>query len=267
MIQRKRQLLKPLGLLCLAGLLFTALGAGAAYYEYRTNRFAGWVGAVLADTNASRHTSGRVWKQLRSRAAVEAALGERAAPLPEPGGGLPEAVSLGRFDLNRIPEAGPASYVAIWQTPVDSEQRDLSEVIQSLRIFRQGLALLEAADLPDVRYRERVRQEIASLYRQTEGVDTALEEPVDALHPDALRAAVFEELARDITPRLEHAEREALTEAYRTGRIGQILLHRGLGVYHGEISYRDPDIPAITFHVDPAHLAEVLKIDLSDTAQ
>ncbi len=256
-----RRVLRAVASLFAVCVLLMVLGGTAATFEYRTNWIAKWVGNVLADTNTYRRAAGGVWAQLRARAEVQGTFeGEAAVFLPEGGEGLPEAVSGGRFEMERVPETGMPGFVAVWRTPVGSEaQRDVPELVESLRIFRAGLALLEAAAFPDVRYRGRVRQEVAALYRQVGGADEVTE-----VYADSVKAAVAAELAREITDRLRREEQAVMRKGYRAGRVGQVLLQRGLGRYEGEISYHDPEIPGVSFEVAPEQIARIFKVDIPE---
>ncbi len=251
-----KRVLKAVASLFTASLLLMVLGGTAATLEYRTNWIAKWVGNVLTDTNARRRTVGGVWVQLRARAeAQETFDGGAAVSLPESREGLPEAVSAGRFEMERVPETGMPGFVAVWRTPIGSgEQRDMPELVESLRIFRAGLALLEAAALPDVRYRGRVQQEVAALYRQVGGVDEVVQ-----VAADSVVAAVAAELAREITDRLRREEQAVVLKDYRAGRVGQILLQRGLGRYEGEVSYHDPETPGVSFEIAPEQVARIFR--------
>ncbi len=264
-----KRMLKAIVFLFASAVLLMVLGGSIAIFEYRTSWFAEQIGDVLADTNIRRRAVGSIWTQLRGRAEVQETLDDGATfSLPESGDGLPAAVSVGRFRMDRVPEGGMPGFVAVWRTQVASgQQREMPEVVESLRIFRIGLALLEAAALPDVRYRGRVRQEIAALYQQVGDVgevEAAAGDSVMAVPADSVRAAVVAELAREITDRVRREEQAALLEDYRVGRVGQILLQRGLGLYQGEVSYHDPETSRITFEIKPEQVARIFKVDISE---
>jgi len=287
--------LKTVGVLAGGILLAIGLGAGAAYHEYRTNQVAVWVGALLDRTNARRRPVGRVWQRLRAQAEVQETLDGTEVgwtDLPTSGSALPPAVAAGRFEMRRIPDAGMPGYVAIWRTPVpaaDQGRRRTPEVVESFRVFRQGLRLLEAAWMPEARYRNRARDEVARLYRQLDAGDgqgavdgggrsragdstavlppgmlmTAFGDTVAAMHPDSLREAVFSELTREVAARLQRDAHTRLLADFQGGRVAQMALYRGLGRYQGEATFDDAKTPTVPFEVDVERLVEALRIDVA----
>ena len=255
-----RRALKLAAVLFAGCSLAAAFAGGAGYYEYRTNRFAEWIGSRLMDSNPSRPATGRIWQDLRTQAAMREALDhEPAEPVSLPGQKLPDAVAAGRFEAERIPVEGLPGFVAIWRTPIPpgrEASRGAPDVVESLRIYRQAHALLEAAAIPEVRYRTRVQREIESLYRQLGRADSA-----DLSNPDSTWEAVSDELAHTITERLRREERERLVLDLEAGRVSHILLNRGLGVYQAEVFHHDPDVPAVAFQVDTERVREALRVE------
>ena len=298
--------LKAAGILAGGVVLMIGLGAGAGYYEYRTNQVAEWVGALLDRTNARRRPVGRVWQRLRAQAEVQETLDGTEVgwtDLPASGSALPPAVSTGRFEMRRIPDAGMPGYVAIWRTPVpaaDQGRRRTPEVVESFRVYQQGLRLLETAVMPEARYRNRARDEVARLYRQlgegdgegvVDGGDngeampggrghsgagdstaalppgmlmTTFGDTVAAMHPDSLREAVFSELTREVAGRLQREAHARLLADFQVGRVAQMALYRGLGRYQGEATFDDAKTPTVAFEVDVERLVEALRIDVAD---
>lgn len=262
---------KRLAISALGVFLLSTTGIALAYYEYHTNTLAAWMGNVLADTNLKRQTTGTIWQHLQSREKVLKTLDQTSTnEVPEIPTGLPEAVARSRFELRRAPETGLPGYWALWNTrltPQERENRPVHDVISSLHRYRLGLPLLKAIDLPDTRYRARVKQELDHLYQQAG--DLTLEPTEDDtlawFSPDSLKAAVYETLNQDMLHQFEKEEQAALIQDFQAGLIHQILLHRGLGSYRGELTFHDPQRPTITFRLSPKLLAEALHIAQPDS--
>ena len=149
--------------------------------------------------------------------------------------GLPDAVIRSRFEGSRVPETGVPGYVAIYKIPlpgVDLNTRPLGDVIASLRVYRQGLAIVKALHLPDVHFHAEVRKQIDYLYDQVGDIETVVPDSLRVVDPDSLKAAVFSELATAIIPGLRLREKDALIEAYENGQIAQIFLYRDIHARH-----------------------------------
>ena len=232
-----------------AGVLFLAtLGALLFYIEYRSNRIARWVGEALDKMNDRRARTGAIWKQLDARAEVSDSLRTVETPVA---GGLPQAVAAARFDMNRVPESGLPTLVAIWRTELSEDaRREPRELIGSVRAFKNGLSLLRMASLPDVRYRAPIRRRVDALYRHAGESEWRAEADSMAI-ADSILADVRERLARDFIDHFRSDERHRLLKAYRSGRVSQILIQSGLGIYHGEMVYVDPERASVRFEVEP----------------
>ena len=227
-------------------LLLSMSGALAAYLEYRNNWIAGCVGEALDRNNQRRARTGAIWKHLDARAEVNDSLRTVEAPVA---GGLPRAVADARFDLDRVPETGMPAFIAVWRTGLlENARRETRELIGSVSAFKKGLSLLRMASLPDVRYRARIRRQVDALYRHAGETEWRAE--ADSLTiADSIRTDVRERLARSFIEQFRSDERQRLLEAYRSGLVSQILIQSGLGIYHGEMVYVDPERASVGFEV------------------
>ena len=229
-------------------LLLSMSGVLSAYLEYRNNWIAGWVGEVLDRNNERRARTGAIWKHLGARAEVRDSLRTVEAPVA---GGLPRAVADARFDLDRVPETGMPSFIAVWRTGLlENASRETRELIGSVSDFKKGLSLLRMADLPDVRYRARIRRRIDALYRHAGESEWRAEADAIAI-ADSIRADVRERLERGFIEQFRSDERQRLVEEYQSGLVSQILIQSGLGNYHGELVYVDPERGSVRFEVQP----------------
>ena len=228
-------------------LLLSMSGALAAYLEYRNNWIAGCVGEALDRNNQRRARTGAIWKRLDARAEVNDSLRTVEAPVA---GGLPRAVADARFDLDRVPETGMPAFIAVWRTGLlENARRETRELIGSVSAFKKGLSLLRMASLPDVRYRARIRRQVDALYRHAGETEWRAE--ADSLTiADSIRTDVRERLARSFIEQFRSDERQRLLEAYRSGLVSQILIQSGLGIYHGEMVYVDPERASVGFEVE-----------------
>ncbi len=240
-------------------LLYTAAGvalvgtAGAlfAYLEYRTNCIAIWVGEELDRNNAGRATSGALWKRLDARAQVRDSLQTVETPVA---GGLPDAVADARFNVDRVPESGMPSFIAVWRTErLRNKGRETRELLKSVRAFNLGLSLLKLAILPDVRFRVRIRNRVDALYRHA-GEAERHGEADTADVADSIRTDVRERLERDFVEQFQSDERKRLMEEFRSGRVSQILIQSGLGTFHGELVYVDPERASVRFNVESGEI-------------
>lgn len=240
-----------------AGLLLISLFAVfAACLEYRNDWIAGWVGIALDRTNARRARTGAIWKRLDARAVVKDTLRTMEAPAVREG--LPDAVAGARFDLERVPETGRPSLIAVWRTELSTgASRDTRELIRSVSAYNQGLSLLKSASLPGARYQTLVQQRVDALYRHAGGTEWRAR--ADSLEiADSIRADVRERLAGDIVEHLRSDERNRLIEEYRSGRVSQIIVQSGLGSYHGELAYVDAERTSVIFELHPGAIEELL---------
>lgn len=240
--------------------LIALLGAGVAWSEYQTNWFARRLGAFLLSTNALRPQSGALWHDIQAQARTQQAI-DTADPLPVPRAGLPDAVTNSRFEGSRVPESGVPSYVAIYKIPlpgVDLNTRPLGDVIASLRVYRQGLAIVKALYLPDVHFHAEVRKQIDYLYAQVGDIEAVAPDTLGVTDPDSLKAAVFSELATAVIPDLRLREKDALITAYQNGQIAQIFLYRDLGRFRGELFREGSRVPVV-FEIEAGAVSEIVE--------
>ena len=254
---RRVRYLRPLAVTLL---LVVLIGAGVAWSEYHTNWFARRLGAFLLSTNALRPESGAIWKDIQAQARTQQAI-DTADPLPVPRVGLPDAVTYSRFEGSRVPESGVPGYVAIYKIPlpgVDLNTRPLGDVIASLRVYRQGLAIVKSLHLPDVHFHTEVRKQIDYLYDQVGDIEAVAPDSLGVVDPDSLKAAVFFELATEVIPDLRLREKEALIEAYENGEIAQIFLYRDLGRFRGELFREGSQVPVV-FEIEAGAVSEIVE--------
>lgn len=247
-------------------ILVALIGAGVAWSEYQANWFARRLGAFLLSTNALRPQSGALWKDIQAQVRTQQAI-DTADPLPMPEAGLPNAVTRSRFVGSRVPEDGVPGYVAIYKIPlpgVDLNTRPLGDVIASLRVYRQGLAIVKALHLPDVHFHAEVRKQIEYLYAQVGDIETvtpdstAWADSLGVVDPDSLKAAVFSELATAVIPDLRQREKDALINAYENGQIAQIFLYRDLGRFRGEF-FREGSQAPVVFEIEAGAVSEIME--------
>lgn len=254
---RRLQDLRPLAVTLI---LIALLGTGIAWSEYQTNWFARRLGAFLLSINALRPQSGALWQDIQAQARTQQAI-DASDPLPVPRAGLPDAVTHSRFEGSRVPETGVPSYVAIYKIPlpgVDLNTRPLGDVIASLRVYRQGLAIVKALYLPDVHFLAEVRKQIDHLYAQVGDIETVVPDTLGITDPDSLKAAVFAELAITVIPDLRLREKDALINAYQNGQISQIFLYRDLGRFRGEL-FREGSRAPVVFEIEADTVSEIVE--------
>lgn len=241
-------------------ILVVLIGAGVAWSEYQTNWFARRLGVFLLSINALRPQSGALWQDIQAQVRTQQAI-DTADPLPVPRAGLPDVVTNSRFEGSRVPESGVPGYVAIYKIPlpgVDLNTRPLGDVIASLRVYRQGLAIVKALHLPDVHFHAEVRKQIDYLYAQVGDIETVAPDSLEVVDPDSLKAAVFSELATAIIPDLRLREKDALIDAYQNGEIAQIFLYRDLGRFRGELFREGSQVP-IVFEIEADVVSEIVE--------
>jgi len=252
-LHRSKKAILLLGAIC----ALTAIIGLCTYAEYRTNLGAKALGDLLAASNSRRHRAGSLWGRVAAREIVKQSLD--TLEILEARSALPAAVTLARFEIDRVPKEGIPAFLAVWRTPLGpDDRRTMPEITQSLRIYRQTLALLKVWQLPDVRYLTAARDQISALYRQTGEFDWADDDSLRAGEADTVRSAVQGELSRVFIDQLKAEERERLLDAYLAGEISQVILQRGAGVYHGEISFVDPAVPPIAFEISPGEVGDAL---------
>ena len=240
--------------------LIALIGAGVAWSEYQTNWFARRLGAFLLSTNALRPESGALWQDIQAQVRTQQAI-DASDPLPVPEAGLPDAVTRSRFGGSRVPESGVPSFVAIYKIPlpgVDLNTRPLGDVIASLRVYRQGLAIVKALHLPDVHFHAAVRKQIDQLYAQVGDIEAVAPDSLGMVNPDSLKAAVFSALATTVIPDLRLREQDALIEAYQNGEVAQIFLYRDLGRFRGELFREGSQVPVV-FEIEAEAVFEILR--------
>ena len=238
--------------------LVALIGAGVAWSEYQTNWFARRLGAFLLSTNALRPQSGALWQDIHAQTRTQQAI-DSADPLPVPRAGLPDAVTRSRFEGSRVPETGVPSYMAIYKIPlpgVDLNTRPLGDVIASLRVYRQGLAIVKALYLPDVHFHAEVRKQIDHLYAQVGDIEAVV--PDSPGVTDSLKVAVFSQLAITMIPDLRQREKDALIDAYQNGQIARIFLHRDLGRFRGELFREESQVPVV-FEIEAGVVSEIVE--------
>jgi len=264
--------IRPLLPFAAALILIALLSVGAAWSDYHTNWFARRLGVLLLKSNSLRPQTGTLWKQILAQSQTQQNI-DATDPLPIPQTGLPDPVVDNRFESSRVPETGPPGYVAIWKTPllgVDPNTRPLSDVITSLRTYRQGLAIVKALHLPDVHFHGQIRKRVDDLYTQlgdiqTLAPDTTIQtDSLGLLDPDSLKSAVFTELAANMIPDLRRSEKATLIDRYQNGQITQIFLHRDLGRFRGEL-HRDREQTPIAFEIDVNTISKIMNLPKSDT--
>ena len=246
--------------------LVALLGAGVAWSEYQTNWFARRLGAFLLSTNALRPASGALWNDIQAQVRTQQAI-DTVDPLPVPRTGLPDAVTSSRFEGSRVPESGVPIYVAIYKIPlpgVGLNTRPLGDVIASLRVYQQGLAIVKALHLPDVHFHAEVRKQIDYLYAQVGDIEvvapdsTARADSLGVVDPDSLKVAVFSEFATTVIPDLRQREKDALIDAYENGEIAQIFLYRDLGRFRGELFREGSQVPVV-FEIEASTVSEIVE--------
>ena len=241
-------------------ILVALIGAGVAWSEYQTNWFARRLGAFLLSTNALRPESGALWKDIQAQVRTQQAI-DTADPLPMPRTGLSNAVTSSRFEGSRVPETGVPGYVAIYKIHlpgVDLNTRPLDDVIASLRVYHQGLAIVKALHLPDVYFHAEVRKQIDHLYAQVGDIETVAPDSLGVVDPDSLKAAVFLEFATAVIPDLRQREKDALIDAYENGEIAQIFLYRDLGRFRGELFREGSRVPVV-FEIEASAVSEIVE--------
>lgn len=256
--------------------VLACIGIGAAWQDYQTNWFSRRLGRFLDNTNRLRPQEGTIWQQIQAQTRTRETIDPNDVPLNDIQSGLPDPVNRNRFQLNRIPDTGMPGYVGLWKTPlpnINVSDRNLNDIATSLRIYKQGLALIETLELLDIQFHPQVQAQVEQLYAQMGDIntlatpDTLLDSEGDTLiviAPDSTKAVVFEELAANIIPDLKQKEKAALVRDYKNNRIAQLVLHRGLGHYEGEL-YRENNTTPLPFEIETNAVLRILNIPTNTT--
>jgi hypothetical protein len=176
--------------LAAAGVILLLLAAGSAYLEYRTNAVARILGAYLADNNASRSSTGRLWDLITSeteaRRSLPDSLLERTIPT-----NIPTLVQTRRLSIERIPEEGLPGYFAILTQTVPTSEReivDAGRLVDGVRIHRIGRTILEAAQLDPAPFLLEARLRAEAMGKEVEALEQADDHPSLAVQTDSLAA-------------------------------------------------------------------------------
>lgn len=255
---KERKFYVPLGIITAISALF----ALSAYTEYRTNLGAMTLGDFLVKSNSGRHRVGSLWRRVAKMEIVKQSLDTLEVPTRK--SRLPEAIVTARFDIDRVPQDGIPAFLAIWRTPLSTEDhRSMPEVTESVRIYKLGMSLVEAIELPNVRYLSSARDQINSLYRQTGEIKWGENDSLGVAEIDTIQSAVNEALSRVFIDQLKAEEHKALIEAYGIGRVSQMILQRGAGVYLGQVTYSSIEEPPITFEISHEKFIRALGLSQS----
>ena len=263
---------------CCLFVLTVSLMVALAAFDYKTNFFATRLGNLLVSTNRFRPEVGPVWQRIQAHARSRAIIKENETlSFTDIQKGLPDPIRQNRFESEIIPETGEPGYVAIWKTPtpnININDRLLNDIITSRRTFQRGLEIMNALALPDIHFHSRVRERVDHLYEQFQDLDAGASDALaivegdtlEALTPDSLKAAVFNELAAVMIPALRETEKSTLIRDYQDGRVLQLFLYRELGRYRGEI-YRDiaPET-SIPFTIATVTVAQILELSQPDSS-
>ena len=122
-------------------------------------------------------------------------------------------------------------------------------MLKSVEAFNLGLSLLKLAVFPDVRFRDRIRSRVDALYRHAGDTDRRGEAD-SVVIADSVRVDVRKRLERVFVEQFRSDERNRLMKEFRSGRVSQILIQSGLGTYHGELVYVDPERAPVRFDVE-----------------
>lgn len=264
-----------LGLLSLVFFLIATL----AILDYQTNFIATRLGKLLVVSNRLRPQVGNIWQRIEAQTRTKKNIDKNETlSLNDIQKGLPDPIRHNRFESEQIPDSGIPSYVSIWQTPMPNtniNDRSLNDIITSRRIYQRGLAIINALILPDVHFHNQVRARLEHLYTQFDDLNTVATDTLivadgdtlDALAPEALKTAVFNELAIEMIPTLREKEQKAFLKNYQEGHIVQLFLYRDLGQYRGEF-YRDnaPETP-IPFVISTQAVANIFHFEYADSLQ
>ncbi|MGA1196949.1 MAG: hypothetical protein ACO36I_10670 [Candidatus Latescibacterota bacterium] len=272
---KRPQVIVTCGLL--SGVFFLILAL--AILDYQTNFISIRLGKLLMASNPLRPQVGNIWQRIEAQARTQETIDKNETlSLNDIQKGLPDPIRQNRFESEQIPDTGIPGYVSIWKTPLPNtniNDRSLNDIITSRRIYQRGLAVIEALTLPDVHFHSQVRARLEQLYAQfddlnavaTDTLIIANGDTLDALAPEDLKAAVFDELATEMIPTLKEKERKAFLKNYQEGHTIQLFLYRDLGRYRGEL-YHDhaPETP-IPFAISTAAVANIFQFEPPDSIQ
>ncbi len=250
---------------------FALLGIGAAWQDYQTNWFSRRLGAFLENINPMRLQTGSLWQQIQAQMHTQQTIKFQDMPLQEMQPGLPGPVRHNQFHLTCIPDIGMPGYVEIAKTPVLDVQisdRSLDEITTSLRIYKQGLSIIDSLKFLDEQFHAQIHAQVEQIYAQMGDINTLsvpnTPEDVEGdslllIDPDSVKAIVFAELAKQILPDLKQKEKAALLHDYNTNLISQLVLYRDLAGYRGELYRNNNDTP-LSFEMDAETLLRILNI-------
>lgn len=270
--------------LAASGVVLLLLAAGSAYLEYRTNVVARVLGAYLANNNASRSSTGRLWDLITSeteaRRSLPDSLLERTIPT-----NIPTLVQTRRLSIERIPEEGLPGYFAILTQAVPTSEReivDAARLVDGVRIHRIGRTILEAAQLDPAPFLLEARRRAVAMGQEvgvleppddyasfpdkadTPGAfveaDTAGVQPslISVQPPDSIAASVVETFASVILEEKLTTQKLLILADWNDGSIAQVFVNRGLGDYQGELYYLDSDHPSVNFTILAERLSAAL---------
>ncbi len=261
----------------LSGILLLILTV--AILDYQTNFISTRLGKLLMASNPLRPQVGNIWQRIEAQTRTQESIDKNETlSLNDIQKGLPDPIRKNRFESEQIPDTGIPGYVSIWKTPLPNtniNDRSLNDIITSRRIYQRGLAVIEALTLPDVHFHSQVRARLEQLYAQfddlnavaTDTLIIANGDTLDALAPEDLKAAVFDELATEMIPTLKEKEKKAFLKNYQEGHTIQLFLYRDLGRYRGEL-YHDyaPETP-IPFAISTDAVANIFQFESPDSIQ
>lgn len=247
-----------------AGLLALAVG----YAEYRTNVVARTLGSYLADVNATRPSTGRLWDLISSEREARSVLPDSAVSLPAPSD-IPPLVRAHRLTVERIPADGPPGYLAVLaETVADPDIPDAARLVSGVRVYRVGRRLLEAATFDTAPYLAEARAEAermaAALDDAAPDEDGPIDPPVTESLPDTstqaadtlqilpadtIAASVVETFTAVLLEDRAARVKAAALADWDAGRIQQVFLNRDLVDYRGELHLADPAAAALGFRV------------------
>jgi len=272
---KRPEMMISVGLVGLGFTLFLAL----AVLDYQTNFIATRLGKLLMASNPLRPQVGNIWQRIEAQARTQANIDKNETlSLNDIQKGLPDPIRQNRFESERIPDTGIPGYVSIWKTPMPNtniNDRSLNDIITSRRIYQRGLSVIQALTLPDVHFHSQVRARLEQLYAQfddlnavaTDTLIIADGDTLEALAPEDLKAAVFDELAIEMIPTLKEKEKKAFLKNYQEGHTIQLFLYRDLGRYRGELYHEHaPDTP-IPFTISIEAVANIFQFESPDSIQ
>jgi len=250
-----------------------------AILDYQTNFIATRLGKLLVVSNRLRPQVGNIWQRIEAQTRTQKNIDKNETlSLNDIQKGLPDPIRQNRFESEQIPDTGIPSYVSIWKIPMPNtniNDRSLNDIIASRRIYQRGLAIINALTLPDVHFHNQVRARLEQLYDQfddlnavaTDTLIVADGDTLNALAPDVLKAAVFNELAIEMIPTLKEKEQKTFLKNYQEGHIIQLFLYRDLGRYRGELYHNNAPETPIPFAISTQAVANIFQFEYPDSLQ